>query len=707
LPSAGGNSSDAARCAYANNHSSVIAHHTAASATDSSSSSSSSANVPSHSSHNQQHVFVFSRASEIHSNTYHLLTCDTLICCYLPHQKSQMITLLKDRVLNVLHEATPIVLWEMDVNKDQQLDTSQDMINLKNPINVLTEETPRTKRKIILLKGGTFLEFHRDLVDTKYLFKFAMEKKQHQRGLNSHVLDKRLYEEIEKKVLRARKGMFHGTSTTQRTLSVPHADSDSDISSEDSADDVAQCEVSDVRSLASHKLTESALNKLIEEEDESSTEALPTMPPPPPMVSGGAPPPPPPPLMGGKLAPAHNGIKLKKFHWKNIDLHFLNESIWKETPDQSVKLSDDDVKQLEALFSIQKAKTPTSETPHPNKQNAESICLVGVTRSRNIEIVLRGLSRALQHCGQIQHESHVQGEEDHKPDLSQNFPTFVHIVEQMDPDSVLSVEDCESLLRCLPVAADIKSLKKYEKMTKELDGKAPNITAGDQWLLYSMQHAPLMYERLTILSHMHTFPDTVRETRRMIQIHAEAQKQLLQCETLKKVLLLVREVGCVLNRGQMEGMFQGFILESLGKMRELRSTGRKHYCLLQLIWDWALERDIPIKNLLQELSSVSQASEISHELIDKQVQAVCSTARCVQSISEETLQLPQVAQFRASVMEQVEECVKFAGDTKSEYQLCMQHFAQKFSDGESLFEWVAAFLTALRDVTQQKCCKTR
>lgn len=653
------------------------------------------------------HTYRFCDTSEINSNTFNLLTCDILVCCYLHHQKKEMVSFLRERCLSLLHEAAPIVLWEM--SSDKYPTKTKEWKETK--IQILIEETPSSKRNIFLFKDGGYVEFLNQIIKTKLLNKCAIEKKKQIKGSSWQYLDKNMYNEFERKVLKQKKFVYDDLD-----------EDDEDESDEtDSEDDIATFEIQNQMGQIESQIN---LPPLQIPQNQA-----------PPLPPGLLPPPPPLPPLGMQMMNSNlNGdvSRLKRIHWKNIEVSFLTGTIWNKEILQIENKSEYETrlqKELEEMFSTKPNEKKVIESKDISN-------IIDANRSRNIEIVLRGISKKLlKYSKQINHKadyssrsnnvnnsenknrkidncdklekienSNSESENDNQSqddsshedqsDITKIFPMIVEIITSGDENQIFTESECEALSKCLPYESDIKALKKYNRNN---DFLIDNISIGDKWLLYCLKY-PLLSDWLQSIYWMRNIHSEIDESKKLILIRKDALEQIRNSQLLKQMLHVILKIGKILNRGCHLENVNGFNLECLSKLSQITSTTRK-YNLLDFIIDEMNHIHFPFEKFEMEMSLVEEASNIPLEMIDEKVKKIANCARFFQSLHETVLSNKKISEIKMIVMNGVDEISRQSGDMRMVQRDTIKFLAQK--ENEDILKLISEFITEVLKAYQK------
>ncbi|XP_069041749.1 formin-like protein 1 isoform X1 [Lepisosteus oculatus] len=344
--------------------------------------------------------------------------------------------------------------------------------------------------------------------------------------------------------------------------------------------------------------------------DQPSGQAPPPPPPPPPPLSGSGalPPPPPPPPPGGAngLVPppppppgglpadsSSQGCKAKKpiktkfrmplLNWVALKPNQVSGTVFNEIDDEHV-LGDLNMEIFEEQFKTKAQGPPVDLGTLKMKvvQKAPSkVSLIESNRAKNLAITLRkgGMSA---------------------PDICTAIETY-------DLQS-LSLDFLELLERFIPTDYELKLIRNYEKDGKPLD----ELSEEDRFMM-RFSKIPRLAERLSTLTFMGNFPDTVQLLKPQLNAIIAASMSIKSSTKLKKILEIILAFGNYMNSSK-KGAAYGFRLQSLDMLLDTKSTDRKQ-TLLHYIVGIIQEKYPDLSSFHTELRFVDKAAAVSLDSI--------------------------------------------------------------------------------------------
>ena len=298
------------------------------------------------------------------------------------------------------------------------------------------------------------------------------------------------------------------------------------------------------------------------------------------MKGGGPPPPPPPPGMGKKnfAAPARvpvAGKKMKALHWQKLHKTKTKKTVW-ESERSDFGLN---VEELESLFSLAEKTVKKVE-----KKKSSKVHLVGLKRSHNISIELSGMKL--------------------------DFSRIRNSLLDMD-DSQFSLEQLHVLKRAVPTEQESTKLRNYSGDKSKLG----------QVELYFMEvmSIPRLENRIDSLIYKKTFVSCIDKLKEELSILKQASSQVLGSYSLKLILEGVLAVGNYMNTGTSRGSADGFKIESLLKLKDIKGKDRKT-SLLHFIVKELIKKEDKVRFFTAEIEKVVAASKFQKDYVSHTLQ---------------------------------------------------------------------------------------
>ncbi|XP_042200150.1 formin-like protein 3 isoform X2 [Callorhinchus milii] len=331
-------------------------------------------------------------------------------------------------------------------------------------------------------------------------------------------------------------------------------------------------------------------------------DSTPSLPPPPvaPPLPGMIPPPPPPapvapPLPGSSLSvilsvglsairikkPIKTKFRLPVFNWMALKPNQINGTVFTEIDDEKI-LEELNLDEFEDLFKT-KAQGPALEVScqkaKSSQKSLSKVTLLEANRAKNLAITLRKAGKTTEEiCRAI----------------------------QMYDLKTLPLDFVECLNRFLPLEAEVKLLKQYEKERKPLD----DLSNEDRFMLQFCKIERLP-QRMTIMTFIGNFADNLQMLNPQLNAIIAASASIKSSQKLKRMLEIILALGNYMNSSK-RGSVYGFKLQSLDLLLDTKSTDRK-LTLLHYIAIVIKEKYAEITNFWSELHFIDKAAAVSLE----------------------------------------------------------------------------------------------
>ncbi|MBN3312062.1 FMNL1 protein, partial [Atractosteus spatula] len=172
----------------------------------------------------------------------------------------------------------------------------------------------------------------------------------------------------------------------------------------------------------------------------------------------------------------------------------------------------------------------------------------------------------------------------------------------------LSLDFLELLERFIPTDYELKLIRNYEKDGKPLD----ELSEEDRFMM-RFSKIPRLAERLSTLTFMGNFPDTVQLLKPQLNAIIAASMSIKSSTKLKKILEIILAFGNYMNSSK-KGAAYGFRLQSLDMLLDTKSTDRKQ-TLLHYIVGIIQEKYPDLSSFHTELRFVDKAAAVSLDSI--------------------------------------------------------------------------------------------
>ena len=298
-------------------------------------------------------------------------------------------------------------------------------------------------------------------------------------------------------------------------------------------------------------------------------------------------------MSGGKGKGAAAGPKLKPLVWQKVPKNRLKGTVWQDIKDSEGEGASEaepsfDAAKFEALFA---AKPPPSKPAALTRQGASSalpisVALLDPKRSNNLSIILARLKLP--------------------------FDEIRKAVIDLDAE-VLSHEAVGALQKCVPLQEEVELVT----------GAADTSTLGyAERFVLSVGTIPRLKARLECFAFKHRFNQQLHALYSDVNTLTSACQQLVSCPPLKRLLHMLLKMGNALNAGSFRSGAEGFKLECLTRLAELKSNTEQS-SLLQFALAASEGRDgssssEPLTSFTKDLDAVRNAAKLSStELIEE------------------------------------------------------------------------------------------
>jgi len=264
-------------------------------------------------------------------------------------------------------------------------------------------------------------------------------------------------------------------------------------------------------------------------------------------------------------------INLKQVYWIKIPEDKIRNTIWaKEINEKDQTFDRQKLEQLFAASQVSSvSRTGTSRTPQKTNES-----IISVKRSTNIGICLAQFSKY-------------------------DVPDLPKAIIRMD-ERLLTVNNIEQLLLCLPTPSETIALKEYQ-------GDPSHLTKAEQFMLGVIQ-IPRIDSRLKVCSLLLNFPSSVSNISKEFDELNKACDKIQTSQKLEVLLFRFLVIGNFLNNEK--GRARGFKPESLLRFSDTHSNDSK-MTLLEFVVDWCEKDGKENLSLHEELSYADSASKIS------------------------------------------------------------------------------------------------
>lgn len=329
-----------------------------------------------------------------------------------------------------------------------------------------------------------------------------------------------------------------------------------------------------------------------------------------------APPPPPPPpppaapsatagsrLPPGKVGPVPSRPTLKLF-WDKVQPResIIQKTVWGQLPESSSENNnlEIDFAQLEEEFAAKANPLGTKKTSATARTTAAGPRLVTLNRANNVGAMLARLKlspedakRALLRLVGDDDEGKIDETLEEKNENSNNSLS----------GRILGLEELESILPCMPTEDERQLLVKYK-------GNMECLTPCERFML-SVLPVPALQARLQAIVFLHSFDSRAVAVGEAAGSVTAACTEVRESSLLRSILKTALSIGNFLNAGNRAGSAAGFQVDTLLKLRDIKSTTSRSKTLLHFLAREVSRQHPDCSSLTFELPTCRVASRIS------------------------------------------------------------------------------------------------
>ncbi|KAJ6515515.1 hypothetical protein C8R45DRAFT_809608 [Mycena sanguinolenta] len=399
----------------------------------------------------------------------------------------------------------------------------------------------------------------------------------------------------------------------------------------------------------------------------------PPPPPPPPGIAGGPPPPPPPPtaFRMGMKAKVSRPARLKPLNWEKVETSFAESTVWNGlTPRIEFRLDG-----LETVFAMDtKPTTPSQMRRSPSKRTAP-VSLLPDNRARGIGILLHT--------------------------IKMSFHDIKKAVLEMD-DERLSVDALMRIDENVPTAEEMRLFKDFDNLTM--------YSKEDQYVREIMT-IPRLAERLKCMVFRRKFEMDAAECPAQLRFFHLACQELRHATRFQHVLQAVLHIGNSLNNSTFRGGARGFKLDTLSKLKEIRSANIEDCpTLLDYLARVLTQTDPSLVNFHEDLTYLEPAARVDLASIVSNVKSmvaglsdVISEVHSLKSmvVPANDQFIPVMESFILGVRESVDAMEKMSSAVEGECRDLLLYYGEspdspQISTPEKFFGGILSFSSSLR-----------
>eukprot|EP00984_Skeletonema_dohrnii_P032541 scaffold26886_cov96-Skeletonema_dohrnii-CCMP3373.AAC.1 len=241
--------------------------------------------------------------------------------------------------------------------------------------------------------------------------------------------------------------------------------------------------------------------------------------------------------------------KTKGIHWtaNNLGQGKLEGTIFGRSATKKRKLpliypEEADIKKLEELFRKNDNRHTGKVKSGETNAGSGMAKLLDITRANNIAIQLKAFN-----------------------DFT--LRALAETINDLDPDSKIVGERVQFIPQLLPTPKELQAIKKYK-------GESDRLNTAE---LFFQQLLPVkrVEDKVAVVKAVCTFNEHAEEARAAFKTLEEVCGQVMNSSKLEQILLMVLNIGNLMNEGSLDGGVEAFKFESLPKLSQTKSADGK------------------------------------------------------------------------------------------------------------------------------------
>jgi Formin Homology 2 Domain/Subunit CCDC53 of WASH complex len=315
------------------------------------------------------------------------------------------------------------------------------------------------------------------------------------------------------------------------------------------------------------------------------------------------------------------GRRYKGLHWTPLTDKEIQNSIWKAKSNQNTSMTAPatiDITKLIELFQKRSMKAPVANySPVRRSRSKGNPVVINIQRANNIAIGLRAFK-----------------------DLT--YKELADLVNDLDPSALLTEEQIDVLKGIIPNAREVNDLRAYKGDEKNL--------APPELFLREMVSVKRAEVKVAILKSMISFQTASLDLLSNFKTLESACKQVTNSVRLPEVLMLVLQLGNIMNEGTTTGGASGFKFDSLLKLSQTKSSDGRTTLLDFIVMMFISRNNRDALDLETELSDCHLASKLSISEMTASLKAMSSTVVVCKEELNEMQQEPGLAANKAMML---------------------------------------------------------
>lgn len=359
---------------------------------------------------------------------------------------------------------------------------------------------------------------------------------------------------------------------------------------------------------------------------------------------------------------------MKPFFWTKIMDRNINPTIWKGIDDSKVEINTEELTDL--FGATQSNVSPLSQlqqTTRVEPQKPKIVDLIDSNKSKSVAIFL---SR-----------------------IKMNHHDIVDHILQLD--DALTEDQLEALKANCPTPSDFDLIKNY-------DGD-PNLLGIPEKFFKELMRVDNLRLHIDFLLLFRQFSTVMSEITKPLDEMGQTFEMFPKSEKLKKFLSIILKVGNFMNGGSPRGGAYGFKIDTLGKLKDVRSKNPRftllHYvcetCENNYPKDAKLALDFPYMHNLPKYDFETigrQLSEITGFFLRGDHYKTIAESKMVDG----DMFYPRFVEFKEETKEEVERAVKMIEEVNIDFEKTLKLFGES-TDTYSFADFVQMFNQFLID----------
>ncbi|GIL43296.1 hypothetical protein Vafri_1081 [Volvox africanus] len=277
-----------------------------------------------------------------------------------------------------------------------------------------------------------------------------------------------------------------------------------------------------------------------------------------------------------------------KLHWTKVPTYAAKNSVWSEMTPLKVEV---DFAALENDFAVALPAKNRAQGSSTVKRQSPTVTITDPKKAQNIAIRLSKF-RPL---------------------------TAAQIVQKLvqvttTGESLMDEEQLEAIVQIFPTEEERRRLAEYK-------GDRACLNEADNFLIELLPVAADLAPKMRLCIAMTSMPRRLEALSKDIALISSACSEVRNSSLMKHLLKLALEIGNFLNASSPQGAAIGFHLETLLRLRDVKSTNNKGQTLLHFVARQQL-RQYPHESLVEQLRSCHTVSKINTSMVMEELRGI-------------------------------------------------------------------------------------